>query len=117
MSDTASPPIVTTIENGVGKITLAVPDKGNPLSIELANGLLDAVQSFAGDASVRCVLLTGSGRFFCVGGDISAMVAAGDKVGEVIEALTTSLHAAVQTMVEMDSRDAPPRHQSACRLQ
>lgn len=102
MSDTASPPIVTTIEDGVGKITLGAPDKGNPLSIELANGLLDAVQSFAEDASVRCVLLTGSGRFFCVGGDISAMLEAAEKVGEVIETLTTSLHAAVQTLLEME---------------
>lgn len=102
MSDTASPPIVTTIEDGVGKITLAAPDKGNSLSIELANGLLHAVQSFAEDASVRCVLLTGSGRFFCVGGDISAMLEAAEKVGEVIETLTTSLHAAVQTLLEME---------------
>lgn len=102
MSGDRSSPVSTSIESGVGKITLAVPDKGNPLSVKLADRLRDAVQSMASDNSVRCLLLTGSGRFFCVGGDIAAMVEAGDRVGEVIDRLTGSLHSVVETLLEMD---------------
>lgn len=95
-------PVSTSITRGVGKITLTVPDKGNPLSVELAESLRHSVQSLASNNSVRCLLLTGSGRFFCVGGDIGAMVEAGDRVGEVIDRLTDALHFVIATLLEMD---------------
>lgn len=102
MSGQTSAPIITEIQNGVARITLSAPDKGNPLSVEMAESLRDAVQAAASDTSVRCILLTGSGRFFCVGGDIASMVSAGDRIGELIDQLTGPLHAAIDTLLRMD---------------
>ena len=51
---------------GVATITLQQP----ALSSALRRDLLDVVRAVAADESVRAVLLTGSGRAFCVGQDL-----------------------------------------------
>jgi 2-(1,2-epoxy-1,2-dihydrophenyl)acetyl-CoA isomerase len=52
---------------GVATLTLLRPG----LSSALRTDLLSAVQDVAADESVRAVLLTGSGRAFCVGQDLA----------------------------------------------
>ncbi|MDH5859045.1 enoyl-CoA hydratase [Lampropedia aestuarii] len=47
----------------------------NPLSTPLQQELLAALQTLASDTSVRCLVLTGEGRGFCVGADLSGMQA------------------------------------------
>ena len=58
------------VNEGVATITLARPDAMNGLDISTKEALLDAVRSAAEDDAVRCVVLTGSGRAFCVGQDL-----------------------------------------------
>src|SRR3954464_4826889 len=66
MSDT-----VTRVDaDGVATITLQRPG----LSHALRTDLLGVVQDVAADPSVRAVLLTGSGRAFCVGQDLAEHV-------------------------------------------
>lgn len=48
-------------------------EKLNALDETLRGALLDAITAAAEDADVRAVLLTGTGRAFCAGGDISGM--------------------------------------------
>ena len=47
------------------------------LSAELVGQLTEALESLAGDPSVRVVKLTGAGNVFCAGADIGEMRAAG----------------------------------------
>jgi enoyl-CoA hydratase/carnithine racemase len=55
--------------NGV-RLELCRPESLNALDDRLAIELRDALWRLAGDESVRCVLLTGSGRAFSAGADI-----------------------------------------------
>jgi methylglutaconyl-CoA hydratase len=59
--------------DGVGRITLARPEKKNALDELAATELSDALQRFASDASVRVVLLTAEGKDFCAGADLEAL--------------------------------------------
>jgi 2-(1,2-epoxy-1,2-dihydrophenyl)acetyl-CoA isomerase len=54
----------------VATITLNRPDAMNSLNTETKEALRDAVQRAAEDQTIRAVVLTGSGRAFCVGQDL-----------------------------------------------
>jgi 2-(1,2-epoxy-1,2-dihydrophenyl)acetyl-CoA isomerase len=64
--------------DGVTTLTLNRPASMNSLSADLKVALREAVASVAADDSVRAVVLTGSGRGFCVGQDLREHVAALD---------------------------------------
>ena len=63
-------PVRYELSDGVATITLNRPDSMNGLDIATKEALLAAVRAAADDEAVRCVVLTGSGRAFCVGQDL-----------------------------------------------
>lgn len=70
MTDASTTPVLLEVQDGIATITLNRPDAMNSLSIAAKEALLAAVRSAAEDPDVRCVVLTGSGRAFCVGQDL-----------------------------------------------
>ena len=58
---------------GVLELTLNRPDALNSLNLELKTALAGVLREVRYDESVRALLLTGSGRAFCAGGDLSEM--------------------------------------------
>ena len=58
-------------EEGVVTLTLNRPDVRNAMTTELTDAFTDAVASLRGDPDVRCVVVTGAGKAFCAGGDLS----------------------------------------------
>ncbi len=58
--------------DGVGYITLNRPDKLNAISREMLADLRDVLSAIEKDQGVRVVILTGAGRAFSAGFDISA---------------------------------------------
>lgn len=58
-------------EGGVLTLTLNRPERMNALNAGLGEALFDAVRRAAGDESCRVLLLTGAGRGFCAGADLS----------------------------------------------
>ena len=54
-------------------ITLNEPNRANPLSAAMATALIEGLKSAAGDPSVRAVILTGAGKHFSAGADLSAL--------------------------------------------
>lgn len=58
---------------GVVRVVLQRPERGNVLDLELARELLAAVHAAEVDPQVHVLTLTGSGRFFCGGGDVQNM--------------------------------------------
>ncbi|MEP6780411.1 MAG: enoyl-CoA hydratase-related protein [Gemmatimonadaceae bacterium] len=66
--------LVETSAAGVRTITLNRPDKLNAVNRVLANELPDAVHSAARSDDVRVVVITGAGRGFCAGLDLSEPV-------------------------------------------
>lgn len=67
-------PVTYDLVEGVATITLNRPDAMNSLDIATKEVLRDVVTEAAGDPAVRCVVLTGSGRAFCVGQDLKEHV-------------------------------------------
>src|SRR6266581_6112282 len=61
---------------GYRLITLNRPDRLNALTVEMAEALSAALDAAAADASCRALLLTGAGRAFCAGQDLTAIVGA-----------------------------------------
>ena len=67
---TAAQLVTVDVVDGVGTVTLARPDAMNSLDLATKLALLEALQAMSEDEQVRCVVLTGSGRAFCVGQDL-----------------------------------------------
>ena len=67
MSDT----VLYDLSDGVATVTLHRPDAMNALNTELKVALRDTLAAAAEDEAVRAVLLTGTGRAFCVGQDLA----------------------------------------------
>ena len=70
--------VVYELEDGVATLTLNLPAKLNPIAKDLQAELRDALARVTDDKAVRAVVLTGAGKAFCVGADLSAMHAPGD---------------------------------------
>src|SRR3954464_2118306 len=64
-------PILLSRDSGVSSLTLNRPDKLNAFNPEMHKLLREALQEARDEAAVRAVLLTGSGRGFCAGQDLS----------------------------------------------
>ncbi|WP_030804926.1 enoyl-CoA hydratase/isomerase family protein [Streptomyces sp. NRRL S-337] len=58
------------VTDGLATITLNRPDAMNALNVETKVLLRDTLQEAAADPAVRAVLLTATGRAFCVGQDL-----------------------------------------------
>lgn len=65
--------INTRVQDRVAFLTLNRPDKLNALSPDLLSGSIQALRSWSKDPNVGAIVVTGAGRAFCAGGDVSAM--------------------------------------------
>jgi len=101
--------IRTDVVDGVMHITLDRPEAKNALSIEMRDGISDAVQRARRNAAVRAVLITGAGDAFCAGMDLSAStVAQAGKPGFTTRATSEALREGVQTFIrELWELDKP----------
>ena len=75
--------------DGVARLTLNRPDKLNSFNVAMHEEVREALALVAADRSVRALVLTGAGRGFCAGQDLSdrsvAPGAAAPDLGESIE--------------------------------
>jgi len=63
--------ILFEITNGIARLTLNRPDRLNSFTAEMHGEVRAALEQVKGDASVRVLVLTGAGRGFCAGQDLS----------------------------------------------
>jgi enoyl-CoA hydratase len=59
-------------DGGILVLTMNRPARKNALSLEMLAGLADAWDLADTDPDIRCVVLTGSGSTYCVGGDLAS---------------------------------------------
>ena len=72
--------VLLSKEASIATITLNRPAVLNAMSPQLNAELYQAVDDVAKDESIRAVVITGAGRAFCAGGDVSLDVAEIDKM-------------------------------------
>ncbi len=94
--------IELVIEDAVATLRLNRPEHGNALSLSLVQRFSELAADIDADRKVRAVLLTGTGRFFCVGGDISAFKQSGDGLPSLMKIITGHLHTAMSRLARME---------------
>ncbi|MGH3868240.1 MAG: enoyl-CoA hydratase [Pseudonocardiaceae bacterium] len=67
---------------GVAVLTVSDPTRRNALSVALSDRLARAVMATDNDESVHAIVITGAPPAFCAGGDLGALVAAGESGSE-----------------------------------
>lgn len=65
--------ILTQVENRVATLTLNRPNKLNAVNGELLAQAVDCLTQWSSDPDIGAVVVTGAGRAFCAGGDVSTM--------------------------------------------
>lgn len=58
---------------GVGRITLARPEKRNALDRQMADEIAQALESLASEPETRVILIDAEGEDFCAGADLDAL--------------------------------------------
>ncbi len=68
------------VQHGVATVTLNRPDSYNALTNTMYQELLDAFRQIQRDKAVRAVLLTGAGKGFCSGADLTEFDLSQEKI-------------------------------------
>ena len=102
------PTVLVSRSESVVTLTLNRPERLNAVSADLYRVLIDELIAAERDSEIRCVILTGRGRAFCVGADLKAhnsghrtpeerarYVGLGQQVCEQIQTMATPVVAAV----------------------
>jgi 2-(1,2-epoxy-1,2-dihydrophenyl)acetyl-CoA isomerase len=66
--------ILYSVNNGVAHIRLNRPDKFNSFNREMALAMQEALKNAAADKNVRAIFITGEGKAFCAGQDLSEAI-------------------------------------------
>jgi enoyl-CoA hydratase/carnithine racemase len=77
--------IAYDVADGIATVTLDRPDQLNAFTGRMMHELLDALDRVDGDDGVRALVVTGRGRGFCAGADLSAGTATFSRGGSDIE--------------------------------
>lgn len=98
-------------EPGIALITLNRPDKLNAFTLTMINEWVDAINRVKTDPALRCLVVTGAGRAFCSGVDVSGQPGTGlhwtddNKDAKLIERrnyLRESVQKIPRTLVDFD---------------
>jgi len=64
--------LVDTVRPGIALVTLNRPERLNAMNYDLVRGLYDALDELSFDRTCRVIVLTGAGRGFCAGLDLTS---------------------------------------------
>jgi enoyl-CoA hydratase/carnithine racemase len=76
-----TPSILYAVSDRIATITLNRPDKLNALTAPMIADFIEALDEADRDDAVQAVIVTGNGRAFCAGADLSAGAATFDSAG------------------------------------
>ena len=73
MSTDSQSVVLYSVEGAVARVTLNRPEKRNALNDAVIAGIKNGLKSAASDKRVRVVVISGAGKDFCSGADLSAL--------------------------------------------
>ena len=79
--------------DGIAVITLNRPEAYNSMSMSIIQGLGEAYRRCDEDDAIRAVVLTGAGKVFCTGADMSAGASTFDGSAQRASAMTSWISA------------------------
>ncbi|MBV8929556.1 MAG: enoyl-CoA hydratase/isomerase family protein, partial [Mycobacteriaceae bacterium] len=65
--------VLLDVTDHVALITVNDPDRRNAVTADISAGLREAVRTVEADRDVHAVIVTGAGKAFCAGADLSAL--------------------------------------------
>lgn len=68
-----SPLIDLQVHSGIATLYFNRPDKRNAMSDDMRTEFIMALEHVASDKAIRALVLTGNGKGFCAGGDVTGM--------------------------------------------
>jgi 2-(1,2-epoxy-1,2-dihydrophenyl)acetyl-CoA isomerase len=86
----------------VAVLRLDDPSAMNALSPAVKAGMEKNVLTLIGDASVRAIIITGTGKAFCAGGDIRAMQAVEGRKAPAVRTRMQEAHAWARALLDCD---------------
>jgi len=90
------------ISGGAARLTLNRPDRLNSFTVEMHEEVRDALDKVEADASVRTLFLTGAGRGFCAGQDLSdRAVAPGSDAVDLGESVEKRYNPLIRTLTSL----------------
>jgi 2-(1,2-epoxy-1,2-dihydrophenyl)acetyl-CoA isomerase len=99
---TIANPLLEERHGDVLVISLNIPERLNPIARELQHALRARLAALREDRSVGALVLTGAGRAFCVGADLSSMGGGGGSIGqasyEAMESLSNRIIEDLRTL-------------------
>ncbi len=81
-ADFRSEVVDLSVDEHIALVTLNRPASANALDEQLIRDLGELWRTLAGDRSIRCIVLTGAGRHFCAGADVSLLASDRTEVGK-----------------------------------
>ncbi len=99
----SSDPILFEATDGIATVTLNRPAALNALTARMHEDLAAALARAAADDAVRCLFLTGAGRGFCAGQDLTERAVSGDEAPvDLGDSLDKRYNPVVRAIVGMD---------------
>lgn len=98
-----SDPMHLLVEDGIARLTLTRPEKGNPIDLAFCTQLAEIATLLSERDDVRCVLLTAEGKAFSFGGDLAAVAVEIDQLALNMRRQTMLLHAGIGRLQRIDA--------------
>jgi len=95
--------LTTTIRENIAYITLNRPERLNSFDLQLGEELHQVLRHHGNNPDIRAVVIRGTGKGFCSGGDVKEMYVAEDKP-QFLRDLTKAIHRCV---IEMRAMEKP----------
>lgn len=95
-------PVLTDFRDGVLEITLNRPDSLNAFTVEMHELLREAFARAQSGSEVRAVILTGAGRGFCAGQDLSERDPDKGEIVDLSQTLATNYNPLVRRIKAME---------------
>jgi 2-(1,2-epoxy-1,2-dihydrophenyl)acetyl-CoA isomerase len=93
--DLMAAPILVQQDGNILQITLNRPETYNALNLEMMSMLGEALSAAAVNSSAEGVLITGSGKAFCAGGDLRWISQQPEDAGSVLYRLAPQFHLSI----------------------
>jgi len=93
-----SPFVLSERDGSVARLTLNRPEVLNAFNLQMAMELRGSIDAAAADSGVRAVLITGAGRAFCAGQDLSEAVPAPGKDSDLAEIVRKSYNPVIRAI-------------------
>ncbi|BDR08441.1 enoyl-CoA hydratase/isomerase family protein [Comamonas thiooxydans] len=92
--------VLWKVRNGVGHMVLNQPERGNVISTDMAHNLKTVVER-ACNADIGALLISASGKQFCVGGDISEFGEHRERLAPLIDAMLDVLNPVMHQLASL----------------